>query len=56
MRNVIILIVVLAIGYYTFTYGMSLWKDDKNKLGAFGTILIAILGIAAPLVFMFIKK
>jgi hypothetical protein len=56
MRFVILLIFILGVGYHTFTFGRSLWKDEKNKLGAFGAILIAVLGTIIPLAMMWIRK
>lgn len=46
---------MLGFGYYTFTYGLSLWKDDNNKLGAISTMFVAIIGTAVPL-FVLITK
>lgn len=48
-------IFMLLAGYYSLTYGISLWKDDDNKLGGLGAIIIAIIGTIAPIVVMFIK-
>lgn len=48
-------IIVLAGGYYTYTYGKSLWSDDKNKLGGFGAILAAVLSTAGPILFLFTR-
>lgn len=47
---------LLAAGYYTFTYGKSLWVDDSNKLAGFGAVFLAALATAAPIIFMFIKE
>ncbi len=47
---------MLCAGYYTLTYGVSLWKDDKNKLGGAGTVIIAIVGTIAPIVVMYMKR
>jgi hypothetical protein len=47
---------MFACGYYTFTYGVSLWRDDKNKLGAVGVVIAAVVGTIAPVVVMFIKR
>ncbi len=56
MRYIILAIIILGVGYHTLTYGLSLWKDDKNKLGSSGAILIAILGTIGSLVFMWIRR
>lgn len=47
---------MLVCGYYTFTYGVSLWRDDSNKLGAVGVTVAAIVGTIAPIIVMFIKR
>lgn len=47
---------MLACGYYTLTYGISLWRDDGNKLGALGVAMAAMVGTIAPIVVMFIKR
>lgn len=47
---------MLLAGYYSLTYGVSLWRDDKKRLGSIGTILIAIFGTLVPIVFMFINR
>lgn len=51
----IVTIVMLMIGYYTLTFGISLWRDDKNKLGSIGAIIIAVAGTLIPVVELFIK-
>lgn len=48
-------IFILASGYYTFTYGRSLWVDDRNKLGGVGAVLAALLSIIAPILILLIK-
>jgi hypothetical protein len=45
----------IAVGYYTFTYGLYLLKKEKNKLAAAGTIILAIIGTAVPVVVLFLK-
>lgn len=49
-------LVMLGFGYHTFTYGLSLWKDDKNKLGSISTIAIAIIGTLVPLYVLISKS
>jgi hypothetical protein len=41
-------------GYYTFTYGMSLWRDDGNKLGAVSAMFVAVAGTVVPAAVMII--
>jgi hypothetical protein len=56
MRIIVLAFLILITGYYTLTYGISLWKDDKNRLGAVGAVLIAIIGTVAPIAFLFINR
>lgn len=49
-------VLMLCAGYYTLTYGLSLWRDDKNKLGGAATIIIAVIGTIAPVVTMYLKR
>ena len=41
----ILSIFMLMAGYYSLTYGVSLWRDDHKRLGSVGVILISVLGI-----------
>ena len=43
------ILVLLAISYHTFSYGVFLVKKEKNKLAAFGTILLSLLNLAVPI-------
>jgi hypothetical protein len=52
----IFVLFMLACGYYTFTYGVSLWRDDANKLGAVGAAMAAIVGTIAPIISIFLKQ
>lgn len=47
---------MLGCGYYTLTYGVSLWRDDNNKLGAVGAIMAAVIGTIAPITVMFLRR
>lgn len=49
-------LIMICAGIYTFTYGVSLWRDDKNKLGGFGAVLIAVTGTIMPMVVLFMKR
>ena len=40
--------VLLAISYHTFSYGIFLIKKEKNRLAAFGTILLSLLNLVVP--------
>jgi hypothetical protein len=52
----VVTIVMLFIGYYTFTFGISLWRDDRNKLGGIGAWIMAVVGTLVPIAVLFIKK
>lgn len=47
---------MLLTGYYALTYGISLWKEDENKLGGFGAMAAAVIGTVIPIVVLFIKR
>ncbi|HHV64117.1 MAG TPA: hypothetical protein GXX46_03455 [Peptococcaceae bacterium] len=49
------MLVALVGSYYTFTFGRSLWVDDKNKLGGFGAVLAAFAGVAGLFLLLFYK-
>ncbi len=50
-----IMLFVTAAAIYTFSYGMYLAKNEKNALAAFGTILLALITVAAPAVMLILK-
>ena len=52
----ILIIFMLLAGYYSLTYGVSLWRDDQKILGSIGVILISVLGTIIPIVFLIIKR
>lgn len=47
---------MLCGGYYCLTYGINLWKVEKNKLGGFGAILAAAAGTIIPIIYMLSSK
>jgi len=47
---------MLCAGYYCLTYGISLWKTEKSKLGAFGVILADVIGTIVPIFYILFKK
>ncbi|OPX45911.1 hypothetical protein CLHUN_03840 [Ruminiclostridium hungatei] len=47
---------MLMAGYYSLTYGISLWRDDRKRLGSVGVILISVLGTLIPIAFMFMRR
>lgn len=48
----ILMLFLLAVCYHTISYSIYLIKKEKNKLAAFGTIVIALLGLAAPVLML----
>lgn len=55
MTYLLIIPIVISC-FYTFTYGLNILKNDKEKLPAFGVFLLSILGIVVPTVYIFIKN
>ncbi len=47
-------LIILGFGYYTLTYGISLWRK-KNKLGGIGVGLLVGVGTIGPIMLLFIK-
>lgn len=47
---------IIGCNYYTLTYGVYLWKNENNKLGSIGTIIIVIIATVAPILVLFIRK
>lgn len=52
----IFMLFMLATGYYTLTYGISMFRDDKNKLGGIATMIFVVVGTIAPIIVMLIKQ
>jgi hypothetical protein len=55
MIKIALLLFLAASGYYPFTYGKSLWVEEKNKLGGFGAALIAVASTVVPILYIFLK-
>lgn len=51
----LLIILFIAIGYHTCTYGVFIIKKEKNMLAAIGTILLAFIGIVVPIIVLFLK-
>lgn len=47
---------MLWAGYYGLSYSVSLWRDEKNKLGSMGAAAISVVGTIVPLVVVFMKR
>ncbi len=52
----VMMIFMLMAGYYSLTYGVSLWRDDRKILGSIGVIMISVVGTIIPIVFLIIKR
>ena len=50
----IAVMIIMGFGYYTWTYGMSLW-NNKNKLGGIGVGSLAAIGTIVPIFFLFTR-
>lgn len=50
-----LVILFAAISYHTFSYGKHLLKKEKNKLAAFGVILMGIINLVVPTLFLILK-
>ncbi len=51
----IMMFLMIISGYYTFTFGISQIKQ-KNRLGGFSTIAIAVFGTIVPMVILYMKN
>lgn len=54
--NYILYVLILASGYYTFTFGADLWSNKKNKLGGAAVIAASAAGSIFPIVVLFMKS
>lgn len=52
----LVLIFVLICGWYTFTYGMTIFIKENNKLGGIAVIGVAILSTIMPIAVMFMQR
>lgn len=50
------IIFILCFGYYTVSYAIFLLTQKDEKLAAFGTLLIAIIGTGVPIIGLFLAK
>lgn len=49
------MVFMFCCGYYSFTYGVNLWRKERNRLGGMAMILLAIFGTLVPAFVMFTK-
>jgi hypothetical protein len=52
----IFLAFMLGCGYYTLTYGIYLFRKERNKLGGSAMVMLAIVGTLIPAFVMLIKS
>ncbi len=52
--NIVLIIVVIWVSIYTFSYGVWTWKG-KNKFGAFVVMLIALMTTVLPAMYLFMR-
>lgn len=55
MKYLLVIVLILP-GYYAFTYGTTIYKEDNNKLGGCAAIAIALIGTIVPIIFLFMKN
>ena len=48
-------ILIMASGYYSLSYGISLLRSQNSRLSGFGVILITVIGTVFPIIFVFMK-
>lgn len=49
------LLFMAACGYHSLTYGIHLWKKERNRLGGLSMILLSVLGTVIPAYIMLLK-
>lgn len=47
---------VICSGYYTLSYGISLWKNPITRLAGAASMAIAVVGTVVPIIVLFILK
>lgn len=52
----ILVLFMLACGYYTLSYGVSLYQEDGNRLGGAATIILSLVGTIGPIMVLFMKQ
>lgn len=51
----IISFLIIAANYYTFSYGIFMYKNEGNRLGAFGAYAISITVSVVSIIFLFAR-
>jgi hypothetical protein len=52
----IVSVFIIISGYYTLTYGITIYLKDKNKLGGFATMALALISTILPILMIFMKR
>ena len=52
----LVILFILIANYYTLTYGINVWKNEKNTMGGFAIIFLVILSTVAPIIFFIIRR
>ncbi|MEN6313883.1 MAG: hypothetical protein ABFD25_06510 [Clostridiaceae bacterium] len=51
----LLVVLLAAVSYHTFSYGKYLIKKEKNRLAAFGAILMGIINLVVPILFLILR-
>ncbi|WP_446898574.1 hypothetical protein ACSVC9_01225 [Clostridium sp. LBM24168] len=51
----IISFLIIAANYYTFSYGVFMYKNENNRLGAFGAYIISMGVSIISIIILFVK-
>lgn len=54
MEYIVIILIIIS-EYYTVTYGITLYKKHKNKLGGLAALFLALSSAIISIVLVFIK-
>lgn len=52
--KIILSLIIIAACYYSFSYGIYLWKIEKEKLAGFGVLLLTFFGTVIPIAAVYI--
>ncbi|WPC44044.1 hypothetical protein [Clostridium sp. JS66] len=52
--KIMLSLIIIAACYYSFSYGIYLWKIEKERLAGFGVLLLTFLGIVIPIAEIYI--
>jgi hypothetical protein len=51
----LVITLILISGYYTLTYGISVWKNENNALGGMAVITLATLATVISVIFLIVR-